>query len=90
MADKHGLGEFRRGAIDRSVGPVIQGADADSKYRQVQDMTAVIERLRESKVEYVLNQESYGREVGREWAEIHASYEDLEQIPVDITHSLHV
>ena len=44
------------------------------------DMNDVIERVRESKVEFELAQAGLGREHGREWAMKRAAYEDLKNI----------
>jgi hypothetical protein len=63
-----------------AVRPVIQSAIADFEHRKDGNMTTAIERLRASKQEHVLSQQSSGKEEGRKWAENYATYEELARL----------
>jgi hypothetical protein len=62
------------------VRPAIQAAIATQEHRRGQNMSTAIERLRASKQESAHRDEMEGREHGREWAETHASYDDLRRL----------
>lgn len=53
---------------------------AENLRRNPTDMTALIERLRESKKRYEGRSYDHGKECGREWATLEAEYDELKRV----------
>src|SRR5215212_4053502 len=63
-----------------TAGLAFEAAVAHPVARKEPTMDPVIERLRTSKGKYAVSQLAEGEKAGREWAEMHAEYEELERI----------
>ncbi len=73
LKDDLNLSEIACRAFEIKIGELAQA-------RKERDMSAVIERLRASKLVDEAGNELCGRKVGRAWAEQYASYADLTRI----------